>query len=477
MANAPAHRAVELKRGLSYFDLMNIVIGAIVGSDIYIIPGLTAGLIGPFAIVEWIIGGAMAMVLAMVFGYCAYYVPNVGGSYAYVSKAFNKFYGFIAGWSMCIAEIIALPVFAIVFTNYLQYFIPLDNAATMLVRVVFVVVFVAINIQGVKAAGRINDVLTLAKLAPLLMIIVFGLGSILLKPSLAGNYSPFIPSGLNNFGTVMVLIFWAYAGFELGSLPASEVVDPKKNVPRALITGMAIVIFFYVMTNVAVFGLTSSATLSTTAVPLVLVSTALLGTAGAVITGVGALASVSGTDETEVLGTARLMYAMSADGLLPGAIRKVHPRFQTPYVAILIEGAIALGLSVFSGITQLISFAVFNLAICYLFVCLSLPVLRKDGDGGLRGERIIPWLGVAVSLYLVYSTSLTDILIGTVAVLLGIPVYLYFSKTSVGAVEAKLVSEEEILRVNLAKQDRFLARLVRWIRGAVARGANGTPAG
>ncbi|HYM40462.1 MAG TPA: amino acid permease, partial [Thermoplasmata archaeon] len=100
---------------------MNIVIGAIVGSDIYIVPGLTAGLIGPFAIVVWIIGGAIAMVLAMVFGYCAYYVPNVGGSYAYVSVAFDKFYGFIAGWSMCIAEIVALPVFAIVFTNYLQY--------------------------------------------------------------------------------------------------------------------------------------------------------------------------------------------------------------------------------------------------------------------------------------------------------------------------------------------------------------------
>jgi len=465
---------VELRRGLSYFDLMNIVIGAIVGSDIYIVPGLTAGLIGPFAVVEWVIGGALAMVLAMVFGYCAFYVPSVGGSYAYVTKAFNKFYGFIAGWSMCIAEIIALPVFAIVFTNYLQYFVPLGTEAQLAVRVIFVLVFVGVNIQGVKAAGRLNDVLTIAKLTPLLMIIVFGIGSIILRPSLIGNYSPFAPSGLNNFGTVMVLIFWAYAGFELGSLPASEVVNPKKNVPRALITGMAIVIFFYVLTNVAVFGVVSSASLSSSAIPLVLVSTALVGTAGAVITTVGALASVSGTDETEVLGTARLMYAMSADGLLPGSIRKVHPRFQTPYVAIIIEGAIALALSVFSGITQLISFAVFNLAICYLLVCLALPVLTRGGEGGLRGERFLPWAGVAVSLYLVYSTSLSDIFIGTVAVLLGIPVYLYFSKTQVGEVEAKLLSEEEVLRVALAKRDRPLAKLVRWVHRGVVRLTRGT---
>src|SRR5271157_2081050 len=113
---------------------MNIVIGAIVGSDIYIVPGITAGLIGPFAIVVWVAGGVMAMVLAMVFGYCSYYVPNVGGSFAYVSEAFDDFYGFIAGWSMTIAEIIALPVFAIVFTSYLQYFIPLTYEAQLLVR-------------------------------------------------------------------------------------------------------------------------------------------------------------------------------------------------------------------------------------------------------------------------------------------------------------------------------------------------------
>src|SRR5712664_544965 len=136
---------------------MNIVIGAIVGSDIYIISGLTAGLIGPFAIFVWIVGGAISMVLVMVFAYCSYYVPNVGGSFAYVSTAFDDFWGFIAGWSMCIAEIVALPVFAIVFTNYLQYFVTLDNLSTPIIRILFVIVLVAINIGGVKAAGRVND--------------------------------------------------------------------------------------------------------------------------------------------------------------------------------------------------------------------------------------------------------------------------------------------------------------------------------
>jgi basic amino acid/polyamine antiporter, APA family len=450
-----------LKRDLSYFDLMNIVIGAIVGSDIYIVPGLVAGLIGPFSIVVWIFGGIISMVLVIVFGYCSYYVPNVGGSFAYVSEAFDDFYGFIAGWSMAIAEIIALPVFAIVFTNYLGYFFPLTYVTELLVRIVFIVAITGINIFGVKAAGRINDVLTLAKLVPLLLIILFGLGTILLRPSLLGNYTPLAPLGLGNFSTVLVLIFWAYAGFELGSLPASEVVDPKKNIPKALISGMAIVIFFYVVTNFAVSGLVNWAVLSQSPVPLVLVSTVLLGSAGAIITGVGALASVSGTDETEVLGTARLIYAMSSDGLLPKTFQHVHPRFKTPYVAIILEGGVALALMPFSGISTLISFAVFNLGICYLLVCLALTVLKKPGEHGLHGQNVLPWLGVGVSLYLLYSTSLFDKLAGSIIVLLGIPVYLYFSKKAhVSGLGHEFASEEAVFVKTIERRNKFLGNFV-----------------
>jgi len=462
---------LALSQDLTFFDLMNIVIGAIVGSDIYIVPGLVAGMIGPFAIVVWIIAGALSMVLVLVFAYCSYYVPNVGGSFAYVTTAFDRFYGFVAGWSMSIAEIIALPVFAIVFTSYLEYFVPLSYGEELAVRTAFVIALVAVNIFGVKAAGRINDVLTLVKLVPLLMIILLGFGSILLKPGSFGNYSPLVPVGLGNFGTVMVLIFWAYAGFELGTLPATEVVDPKKNVPRAMIVGMAIVIMFYVLTNVAVFGVVNWASLSTSPVPFVLVGGTLIGTAGAVITGVGALASVSGTDETEVLGTARLIYAMSSAGLLPKALGKVHPRFKTPYVAVILEGAVALVLMPFSGISQLISFAVFNLGVCYLLVCLALAVLKKKGEAGLRGQSVLPWVGAAISLYLLFSTSTFDKIVGVVVILLGIPIYLYYSKeTDVRSIREGLASEEFVLVRNLEKQNRFLANFVRLARKAFRRG-------
>ena len=265
------------------------------------------------------------------------------------------------------------------------------------------------------------------------------------------------------------MVFWAYAGFELGSLPASEVVNPKKNVPRALISGMAIVIFFYVITNVSAYGVVNWSALSGSAVPLVLVGSTLLGTAGAVITGVGALASVAGVDETEVLGTARLIYAMASDGLLPKAVQRVHPKYRTPYVAVAIEGAIALALSFYSQISQLISFAVFNLGICYLLVCLSLSVIKRGGERGLRGQSVIPWVGAVISLYLLYSTSTTDKLVGIAAVLVGIPVYLFYARVHVSELKVTLTSEEEIFARNLQRQNKPLSSLVRAVRRALGR--------
>jgi len=453
---------LELKRDLSYFDLTNIVVGAIVGSDIYIASAITAGLIGPFSIIIWLVAGAFATILAMIFAYSAYYVPKVGGSFAFVSTAFDDFYGFIAGWSMWIAEVLSLPVFAITFTNYLQYFIPLNFPEQILVKAAFLFGLTAINIFGVKAAGRVNDILTILKLLPLLLLVVVGLASIVYNPAFFANYNPIAPLGLNNFGTALVLIFWAYVGFELGTLPAAEVKDPKRNIPRAIMTGMAIVIFFYLTTNFVIFGTVPSPRLAQTVIPLVLVGAALLGTTGAIIISGGALVSVSGSDESAILGTARLAYAMSIDGLFPRAFSKVHPRFKTPYVALIVQGIIALVLSLFSGLGQLISFSVFNLAFSFLLVSLSLVVLRKKSEKGLSGQKVLPWLGAGICLYLLYSTSLIDKIAGTIVILVGIPLYIYFSpKTDIHDLKQLFTSEEAILTRNLQRKNRFLANLVR----------------
>jgi APA family basic amino acid/polyamine antiporter len=465
---------MPLKKALSSFDLTSIVVGSIVGADIYIASALTAGLLGPAAIIVWVIAGVFATIIALVFAYCSYYVPRVGGPFAFVSEAFDDFYGFLTGWSIWIAEVLSLPVFAIAFVYYLQYFlqyffdISLSTPLEIIVKGLFLLTLTYVNIRGVKAAGRINDVLTIIKLAPLLLLIVLGFGFFAFHPqTLSANYLPFAPLGFGSFGTALVLVFWAYVGFEMGTLPASEVKDPKKTIPKAIITGMIIVTVFYLLTNFVVYGLLHWTTLEITTVPLVLAGAVLLGMFGVGIMAIGALVSVSGSDESGILGTARLSYAMSIDGLFPRLFSRTHPRYQTPYMALLIQGGIAFALCIFSGLSDLISFSVFNLAFAFLLTCLALLVLgRRKHTKTLHGQRILPVCGIIICLYLIVmylvgATALPIKIVGIALIILGVPLYVFFSpKTDIHHLKDLFISEEAIFLRQFQRTDSFLAHLL-----------------
>jgi len=448
------------------------VVGSIVGADIYIASALTAGLLGPAAILVWVVAGVCATIIALVFAYCSYYVPRVGGPFAFVSEAFDDFYGFLTGWSIWIAEVLARPVFAIAFVQYLQFFLPLDFFEQLAIKAVFLFALTYINIRGVKAAGRVNDVLTIIKLAPLLLLIIVGVGYFAVHPGiLTSNYLPFAPLGFGNFGVALVLIFWAYVGFEMGTLPASEVKNPRRTIPKAIITGMMIVTIFYLSTNFIVYGLKNWTELQATKVPLVLAGTAILGTTGAVIMAIGALVSVSGSDESGILGTARLSYAMSVDGLFPRLFSKEHPKYQTPYMALLVQGIIAFVLCIFSGLSDLISFSVFNLAVAFLLTCLALLVLGKRKHAKkLHGQRILPVAGIIICLYLITmfllgSTALFIKIIGIVIILCGVPLYVIFSpKTDIHHLKELFLSEESVLLRQFQRTDRFLAHFLVHLR-------------
>lgn len=456
-------RTMNLKKELSFFDLTNIIVGSIVGADIYIASAITAGLVGPVAIFVWVVAGMFAIVLALVFAYSSYYVPKVGGPFAFVSKAFDKFYGFLTGWSMWIAEMMALPVFAIAFTQYLHNFIELTLWQEILVKGVFLFGLTTVNILSVKTAGRLNDVLTIVKLAPLVILIISGIVFFIIHPQvLEKNYTPLMPLGLDNFGTALVLIFWAYVGFEMGTLPASEIKDPKKTIPKAIIIGISIVIGFYLITNFVLFGVTSWEDLAKTKTPLVLASTITLGSMGAIIIGLGALISVSGSNESGTLGIARLSYAMSIKGMFPKIFSKTHPKYKTPYMALIIQGTIAFILSVYAGITNLISFSVFNLSFSFLLVCFALVVLRKESEHQLHGQRILPWIGIGICLYLLYSTSTLDKIIGSIIILSGIPLYVFFSpKVDIHHLRESFLSEESIFARRLEHHEKFLASFIK----------------
>ena len=377
------------QRKLSLFDVTNLVIGAIIGADIYVASSFGAGFLGPFSLVVWVVAGLIAIVIALCFAQCAMMLPKVGGPYAYARRAWGPFAGFIVGWSLWLAEWISLAVFPLAFTRYLMFFIPnLDVISQSLVKVVFVAFLAVTNIIGVRAAGRVNDVLTLLKLAPLVFFVIAGLTWIFINPTVAlTNFSPFTPFGFAGFGSAVVLIFWAYAGFEISTIPAEDVEQPSKNIPRAVIIGILVVTVFYLTTNVILFAIRNYSQLATDTAPLaaashgILSSNAALALFGGLLVGVGALISVAGSDESGMIGTARLGYALSADGLFPKIFSRIHEKFKTPYASVIIQSVTALAAALlaplFGGLSLLISVSVFFLAIAYLATSASVFPLRK----------------------------------------------------------------------------------------------------
>jgi APA family basic amino acid/polyamine antiporter len=459
---------VKLQRKLNAFDVTNLVIGSIIGADIYVATGLSVGLIGPSSLVIWLLAGLMAMVIALSFAYCVMLMPRVGGPYAYVKAVSTPFAGFMVGWALLLAEWFSLAVFPVAFAQYFSSLVPgIDALGIILLKAGFIAFIVVTNVVGVKAAGRTNDVLTIIKLSPLVLIIVGGLAFLFLNPATVGaNLSPFVTGDSGAFGTALILIFWAYAGFELSTIPANEVVRPERTIPKAIVLGMLFVIVFYLLTNLVVVGAVSSPELTSTNTPLITAASTIfngpvLSGIMMLVVGVGALFSILGADESGTIGTSRLAYAMSLDGLLPRSFSKRHEDYGTPFVALIVLCSTAFVASVFGGLATLISSSVFLLAFVYLATCLSaIGLERKNVEAArkLRGKIVIPVLGAVFSLVLIVLVNPVEIAVSLGVLAIGVLVYAYFSPKK-ELVEAKtlFLSEEAVLRRASLQSTTFLA--------------------
>jgi amino acid transporter len=300
----------------------------------------------------------------------------------------------------------------------------------------------------------------------------------------ASNLLPFAPLGLGNFGQALILIVWAYAGFELAVIPSGDVENPTKIIPKAMVIGMVIVTLFYVLTNFVVLATVNWTVLQSDIAPLatagsvVLSYTPALAAVGGAILGIGALISVSGFDESGTLSTSRLSYAISIEGLFPKLLSRLHPRFGTPYYAIIAQSAIALVASLIGGLTQLIVFSTFNLAFVYLATSAAVLTLREKKKHA-AGERtylerltgpVIPIAGIILSTFLIYECGITTVAFGVVSVLIGIPIYvLYAPRTEITTLKKDFYSAEAVLARRTRTERVFLGYVVQLVRKTAAR--------
>lgn len=422
-------------RVLGAFDFTLLVIGAVIGADIYVVASMGADNLGPAQLVAWVVAGLLAALIALAFVQCAAIDSDVGGSYAYARSAFGPFVGFLAGWALYVGEFVALPVFPLAFINYLAPLVgDVQSSGSLVVKVSLVALVTAVNLRGVRQGARLNNVLTLAKLVPLASLIVLGVALVALRPGVVGDHiSPFAPLGWGGFGSAVLPIFWAYAGFELAVLPAAEVRNPQVTLPFGLIVGMLLAIALYLLTAIAVVCALPWQAAAVSASPLASAMDAVLKTlglssgVGVAFMSLGALISIAGVYAVFTLGIARLSYALAADGLFPAPFARIHPRFGTPQVGLVFEGiAAVIGATLFD-LRGLITVSVFFLGLSYLLTALAaLRLVQRNPTRALRlpGLNAALILAGACAVYLSSQVPMNQIAIGAGVMLLGAALYM-----------------------------------------------------
>ncbi|MHB8637169.1 MAG: APC family permease [Fimbriimonadaceae bacterium] len=344
----PSHlvRQIGLGSGIA------VVVGSTIGSGIFKSPsGIAEQLPGPLPMLgAWVIGGLFVLCGALTLGELGGAFPYSGGLYVYVREAYGRLIAFLFGWAqLVLLRPASVGAVAIVFGQYAlrltgrQEGQPGFNTWTAVLAVAAIVLVTIANVLGVKFGTVIQNLTTVAKTAGLLLLIVlaFAIG----MPHAAAHFTPAAPAGsfsASMFGLALVSVLWAYDGWADGSYVSGEIVDPRKNVPKAILFGTLIVIAVYILANLAYLSVFSIASIAKSQTIAADTMAKLVGTGGITFIVATVMISTFGTLNATVLTAPRIFFAMAEDRLFFQPLAWVHPRYKTPHVAVTLSGVLGI---------------------------------------------------------------------------------------------------------------------------------------
>lgn len=426
-------------RQVGLFDATMIVMGGIIGAGIFINPYVVAQqLHTPLLILGvWIAGGVVAMLGAFVYAELAARRPAVGGQYAYLREAFHPAVGFLYGWVLLL--VIQTGGMAAVTVTFARYFLELTSwrISERLLVVLTLVVLTVINCLGVKLGSRMQSVLMVLKIAAIAGLIAAGLFKVSSPHALLHPVLDRVPSFdlLTAIGAAMVPVLFAFGGWQTTNFIAEEIKDPRKNLSRALVLGVAGVIVLYVGVNFVCVRTLGPQALAETHVPATAVMRVAMGDAGARLIALGITISTLGFLSQSVLTAPRVYFAMARDGLFFQGVAKVTRRTHVPAVAIILQSAWTIVVALSGRYEQILNYVVSMDFIFFGLSGASLFVFRqRDGNGG-DGYRVPghPWTTAifvlacwVVVINTIYKYSMNSLL-GMAILLLGLPVYAFWA--------------------------------------------------
>ncbi len=449
--------APELIRGLNVWHAMSIVAGTIIGSGIFLVPAEMMQDVGSAGLVylAWIVGGLLSFFGALTYAELGAVRPFAGGEYVYIRDAYGPLPAFLYGWTWfliakpaSIATVTA-GIVRVLGTFSRFSFLPHPIVALHisegrvfvisyghLVAILATVFITALNYVGVRKAGNFQFVFTVLKIG-----MIVGIGAVAFTAA-SGSWSNFgthsvAKGGIAGFMAALVAALWAYDGWNDLNMVSEEIQKPERSIPIALVAGVGLVAILYMGMNAGIQRALPAEVIAKSAVPAATASEAALGRVGISLVSIGMIISMLAGLNGTVMSGGRVPFAVARDGYFFKALGEVHPKFHTPALALVIQGAVAIVLIVVGGaFAELFSLAIFAEWLFYVVAASTIFVFRRKEPDGSRPFRMIgyPFLpalfiaAAAVLLYYTFISNLRNSLGGVIAILLGIPVYLWFAR-------------------------------------------------
>jgi APA family basic amino acid/polyamine antiporter len=441
----------QLRRILGISDLVLMIVGTVIGSGIFLVPGVVLRAVGnsvPVALMVWLAGGILSLLGALTYGELSAMKPQAGGLYVYIRDCFGPFPAFLFGWTMFfVISSGSVATLAVAFGNYLGEFVQLSPLQIKLVAILMISVIAVVNVLGTRQSANLLNVTTAIKIAAILAF-----GTVLLwrgTHSVFGEANPALRQNpaIAGFGLAMISVLWAYEGWQYVTFAAGETVNPQRIFPLAFFIGTAALIVIYVFANLGyVAALGASGVAGSTRVAASALGVVVSHGAGELVA-IAILISMFSAANAIILNAPRVYYAMARDGLFFLSLSRVHPRFRTPALAVCAAAIWSAVLAASGTYEQLLTYVVFIGWIFYALAAASLFIYRQRFADLIRPYRVpgypfTPAVFIVAALALVANTIATQPIraaLGLAIVLLGAPAYLLWRRSSANPEKRVLV--------------------------------------
>jgi amino acid transporter len=413
-----------LTRGINKWSLVLLTINSIIGAGIFGLPSKILPASGLYSIAAFIACGAVVLIFILCFAEVSSRFEKTGGPYVYTLASFGKFPAFLMGWLLLVSRVFTYATLINLVPTYLSFFSLQLSEPTARIGIMLIITggLFYVNHIGVKNLARVSNLFTVAKLLPLFVFIAVGL--FFIQPDLFEvKHTP----SIKEFSNSVLLLVFAFGGFETVLITSGEIKNPSKTLPFALLVATAVVALFYILIEIVSMG--TLPTLSTTNKPLADAAVGFLGNGGGVLITIGAVVSIIGTLMVIILGGSRVPYALSEEKQFPALFSYVHPKYKTPTWSILAVCILAFSVAVLMTFISALTIAAIIRVVYYLMGCASLIRLRrimKDQTGHYKVPygNVFAVAGILLSFWLLSSAKKEEMKLA--GIFLGAGVLLFF---------------------------------------------------